>query len=100
MPWRREVEPYGCYLSEIMLQQTTYASAIGYYERFRRLFPTIESLAAADESAVLKAWEGLGYYARARNLHKAARLVVQAGWPKTREGWQALPGVEIGRAHV
>ena len=93
MPWRREVTPYTCYLSEIMLQQTTYAGALGHYERFLAAFPTVESLAAADESAVLKAWEGLGYYARARNLLKAAKRIAREGWPATLEGWQALPGV-------
>ena len=93
MPWRREVTPYACYLSEIMLQQTTFAGALGHYERFLAAFPTVEALAAADESAVLKAWEGLGYYARARNLLKAAKRIAREGWPTTLEGWQALPGV-------
>ncbi|MBQ6246194.1 MAG: A/G-specific adenine glycosylase [Kiritimatiellae bacterium] len=93
MPWRREVTPYGCYLSEIMLQQTTYAGAIGHYGRFLSAFPTVEALAAAPESAVLKVWEGLGYYARARNLLKAAKRIVADGWPTTVEGWQRLPGV-------
>ena len=93
MPWRRVVTPYGCYLSEIMLQQTTYAGAIGHYERFLAAFPTVEALAAAPESAVLKAWEGLGYYARARNLLRAAKRIAAEGWPTTVEGWQSLPGV-------
>lgn len=93
MPWRREVSPYASWLSEIMLQQTTYRGALGHYERFRRTFPTVEALAAADESAVLKAWEGLGYYARARNLLKAAKRIVADGWPDTLDGWRALPGV-------
>ena len=79
MPWRREVTPYACYLSEIMLQQTTFAGALGHYERFLAAFPTVEALAAADESAVLKAWEGLGYYARARNLLKAAKRIAREG---------------------
>ena len=97
MPWRREATPYRCWLSEIMMQQTTYASVLPYYERFLRRFPTVGALAAADESDVLKAWEGLGYYARARNLHKAARQIVggraQPRWPRTSAEWSAVPGV-------
>ena len=73
MPWRANPEPYFCWLSEIMLQQTTYEQALPYYERFLARFPTVESLAAADEQDVLKASAGLGYYARARNLHRAAQ---------------------------
>lgn len=93
MPWRREATPYACWLSEIMLQQTTYASALPYYERFLKTFPSVEALAAAEESAVLKAWEGLGYYARARNLLKAARQIVATGWPTSAAEWSAIPGV-------
>jgi len=96
MPWRRRPEPYVCWLSEIMMQQTTYASVLPYYERFLKRFPTVVSLARADESAVLKAWEGLGYYARARNLLKAARQVAAGRtprWPKSAAAWAALPGV-------
>ena len=96
MPWRARPEPYACWLSEILMQQTTYASALPFYERFRRRFPSVESLAAADEGDVLKAWEGLGYYARARNLLKAARLLTAGGraaWPVSAAGWARLPGV-------
>lgn len=93
MPWRRDVTPYACWLSEIMMQQTTYGGVLGHYARFRRTFPTVEALAAADEGAVLKAWEGLGYYARARNLLKAAKRIVAEGWPSTLDGWRSLPGV-------
>ena len=106
MPWRRKATPYRCWLSEIMMQQTTYASVLPYYERFLSRFPTVEALAAADESDVLKAWEGLGYYARARNLHKAAKQIVavddvatQRGrdipvaWPCTSSEWSSVPGV-------
>ena len=102
MPWRRRPTPYGCWLSEIMMQQTTYAAVLPYYERFLKKFPTVEKLAAADESEVLKAWEGLGYYARARNLLKAARQIVgnapQSGrqlptWPRTAAEWAQVPGV-------
>ena len=96
MPWRRRPSPYVCWLSEIMMQQTTYKAVLPYYERFLKRFPTVERLAAADEADVLKAWEGLGYYARARNLLQAARQVAGGGkavWPKTSDGWAALPGV-------
>ena len=85
MPWRTKPTPYGCWLSEIMMQQTTYTAVLPYYERFLKKFPTVEKLAAAKEDEVLKAWEGLGYYARARNLLKAARLLVRGarGAPPT-----------------
>ena len=76
-----------------MMQQTTYASVLPYYERFLRLFPTVEALAAADEAAVLKAWEGLGYYARARNLLAGARRIVRSAWPETAAEWAEVPGV-------
>lgn len=93
MPWRKRPRPYACWLSEIMLQQTTYEQALPYYQRFLERFPSVEALAAADEQDVLKAWEGLGYYARARNLHRAAKTVAAEGWPKGYDGWRALPGV-------
>lgn len=96
MPWRSRPEPYACWLSEILMQQTTYASALPFYERFIRRFPSVERLAAADEGDVLKAWEGLGYYARARNLLKAARLLTAGGradWPASAADWAKLPGV-------
>ena len=96
MPWRINPTPYGCWLSEIMMQQTTYAAVLPYYERFLARFPSVESLAAADEADVLKQWEGLGYYARARNLHKAARSLVvdgKAAWPKSAAEWAKVPGV-------
>ena len=93
MPWRAAPAPYACWLSEIMMQQTTYQTVLPYYERFVRKFPTVEALAAADERDVLKAWEGMGYYARARNLHKAARKIAAEGWPRTAAEWSAIPGV-------
>jgi len=96
MPWRRRPTPYVCWLSEIMMQQTTYATVLPYYERFLKRFPTVMDLAKANEAEVLKAWEGMGYYARARNLLKAARQIVRDGravWPMTSEGWAALPGI-------
>ena len=79
-----------------MMQQTTYAAVLPYYERFLRRFPTVAALAAADEADVLKAWEGLGYYARARNLHAAARRIASGPrpvWPKSSAEWAQVPGV-------
>ena len=99
MPWRKKPSPYACWLSEVMMQQTTYTAVLPYYERFLKKFPTVEKLAAAKEGEVLKAWEGLGYYARARNLLKAARLIAgkrspdRFKWPSTSAEWSAIPGV-------
>lgn len=96
MPWRRRPSPYVCWISEIMMQQTTYAAVLPYYERFLKKFPTVEKLAAAKEGEVLKAWEGLGYYARARNLLKAAKTIVRpprVNWPQTSAEWSQIPGV-------
>jgi len=96
MPWRLRPSPYACWLSEIMMQQTTYASVLPYYTRFLKRFPTVAALARADESEVLKAWEGLGYYARARNLLKASRQIADGGkahWPKSAAEWSSVPGV-------
>ncbi len=76
LPWRRTRDPYAIWVSEMMLQQTTVATVIPYYERFMKRFPTVVILAAADEDAVLSLWSGLGYYSRARNLRLAARDVV------------------------
>jgi A/G-specific adenine glycosylase len=73
LPWRRERDPYKIWVSEVMLQQTRVDTVIPYYERFMRRFPTLEDLASASEEEVIKAWEGLGYYSRARNLHAAVR---------------------------
>lgn len=75
LPWRRERDPYKIWVSEIMLQQTRVDTVIPYFNRFMEQFPTIESLAEADEEAILKAWEGLGYYSRVRNLQSAVREV-------------------------
>lgn len=96
LPWRRTRDPYAIWLSEILLQQTRVDQGQPYYERFLKAFPTVADLAAADEERVLKAWEGLGYYARARNLHKAAKTIVNERGgvlPETLEDWQSLPGV-------
>jgi len=96
LPWRRTRDPYAIWVAETMLQQTQVGTAIPYYERFLARFPTVEALAAAPLDHVLKAWEGLGYYARARNLHRAARRVVEE-WgsrlPQSPELLRRLPGV-------
>ena len=94
LPWRRTRDPYRVWVSEVMLQQTTVAAVVPYYERFLAAFPTVEALADAPEAAVLRQWEGLGYYSRARNLHAAAQAVVaRGGWPETVAGLRELPGV-------
>ena len=96
MPWRRTDDPYRIWLSEVMLQQTRVDQARPYYERFVAAFPTVETLAAADLDEVLRLWEGLGYYSRARNLHKAARRVVETFGgriPDTYDAISTLPGV-------
>ena len=76
LPWRRTSDLYAIWISEIMLQQTQVATVIAYYERFLARFPDVASLAAADEQEVLRLWEGLGYYRRARQLHAAAKAIV------------------------
>ena len=96
LPWRRTRDPYRILVSEVMLQQTQVERVIGYYERFLRRYPTIEELAASPEPQVREAWEGLGYYARARNLHKAAQVIVNerhGEWPRTVGGLMGLPGI-------
>src|SRR3954454_6284198 len=94
LPWQGTRDPYRIWLSEVMLQQTQVSAVIPYYERFLRRFPTMEALAAASEDEVLQLWSGLGYYARGRNLHAAAKAVVSMGsFPRKAEGIAALPGV-------
>jgi A/G-specific adenine glycosylase len=98
LPWRAEPgeapDPYRVWLSEIMLQQTTVTAVIPYYERFVSRFPTIQALADAPLDTVLSAWAGLGYYARARNLHACAQVVAASdGFPADLAGLQALPGI-------
>lgn len=94
LPWRETTDPYAVWISEIILQQTRVAQGYDYYVRFMREFPTVEALAEADEDRVLRLWQGLGYYSRARNLHAAARQVVaQGGFPNTYEGLLRLRGV-------
>ena len=94
LPWRETKEPYAIWLSEIILQQTRIAQGWEYWERFMKTYPKVEDLAAASEDDVLKLWQGLGYYSRARNLHTAARQIVALGrFPDTLEGIKALKGV-------
>lgn len=93
LPWRQTNDPYAIWVSEIMLQQTQVATVIPYYERWLRAFPTVESLASADEDKLLELWQGLGYYRRARNLQAGARQVAAVGVPSDREGWRKVPGV-------
>ena len=77
LPWRKEYRPYDVWISEIMLQQTQMNTVLPYYERWLKLFPDLETLAKSDLKKVLKAWEGLGYYSRARNLHESAQLILK-----------------------
>ena len=96
LPWRETNDPYHIWVSEVMLQQTQVNTVLSYYRRFLVRFPDVESLARADLQAVLKAWEGLGYYGRARNLHEAARSIVddlEGKIPDTLEAFLTLPGV-------
>jgi len=96
LPWRKERTPYRVWVSEIMLQQTQVATVIAYYQRFMKRFPTVKKLAAADQSEVLKLWEGLGYYRRARQMHAAAIQVVEehgGKFPTDFESVLALPGI-------
>lgn len=96
MEWRETRDPYRIWVSEIMLQQTRVETAAPYYRRFLDAFPTVEALASALPDEVMKAWEGLGYYSRARNLHRAAGEVLRdfgGALPSTAEGLAALPGI-------
>ncbi|MBI3119584.1 MAG: A/G-specific adenine glycosylase, partial [Candidatus Hydrogenedentes bacterium] len=96
LPWRRTADPYRIWISEVMLQQTRVDQGLPYYERFLDAFPDLATLAAASEDQVLKAWEGLGYYTRARNLHKTAQTVAEqhgGKLPERAELLQLLPGV-------
>src|SRR5262249_885903 len=96
LPWRRDRDPYRIWVSAVMLQQTTVAAITPRFEQFLEKFPDVRALAAADEQDVLKVWEGLGYYGRARNLHRAARqLVAEHGGelPDDPAVWARLPGV-------
>ena len=96
LPWRQHITPYSVWISEIMLQQTRIEAAKGYYTRFLQALPDMRSLAGADEAVVLKLWEGLGYYSRARNLHKTAKLVMRdhgGQLPADAAALRKLPGI-------
>jgi len=94
LPWRRRSgDPYAHWVAEIMLQQTRVETVERYYDRFLQRFPDVTALAAAALDEVLSVWQGLGYYRRAENLHRAARLLVRDGWPQTAEAWACLPGI-------
>lgn len=96
LPWRQTKDPYRIWISEIMLQQTTVATVGPYYERFLNAFPTVQALAAADQNEVLRLWEGLGYYSRARNIHKAANYIteeLQGKFPQDLNELLKLPGI-------
>ena len=96
LPWRRTCDPYAIWVSEIMLQQTQVNTVIPYWERWLEHFPTVQDLAHAPMEKVLKLWEGLGYYSRARNLHRAAQIIVcehDGVFPRQFESALALPGI-------
>ena len=96
LPWREEVSPYRTWVSEIMLQQTRVAAVLPYFERFMAALPDVQSLAAADDDVLMKLWEGLGYYSRARNLKRAAQRIVQdygGVFPSDEETLRSLPGI-------
>ncbi|GHP12820.1 A/G-specific adenine glycosylase [Lentilactobacillus fungorum] len=96
LPWRQDHDPYHVWISEIMLQQTQVQTVIPYYQRFMKQFPTVQSLANAEETELMKAWEGLGYYSRARNLQRAAQQLVddyQGHWPTDVHELQQLSGI-------
>ena len=100
LPWRETEDPYAIWLSEVILQQTRVAQGLDYYRRFLDHWPTVKALSEADEAEVLREWQGLGYYSRARNLHKAAQMIVESQkskvertFPQTFEELRALPGI-------
>ena len=96
LPWRKTKDPYKIWVSEVMLQQTQAKTVIPYYERWIRTLPSIEKLASAPEQKILKLWEGLGYYSRAKNLKKSAKIVnkeMNGKLPKTVKDLQSLPGI-------
>ncbi|MFH1610010.1 MAG: A/G-specific adenine glycosylase, partial [Candidatus Bipolaricaulota bacterium] len=93
LPWRETHDPYRILLSEVLLQQTRVEQASGYYTRFIAAFPSFAALARAAEEDVLQVWAGAGYYRRARNIHRLARLVGGSGLPKTAAELEELPGV-------
>ncbi|MDR1435458.1 MAG: hypothetical protein LBI77_03590 [Puniceicoccales bacterium] len=107
LPWRTNSSTYGRLVSEFMLQQTQVATVIPYFENWLRQFPSLEALAAASEREVMKAWEGLGYYSRARNLHETVKQIVKGThsrgspiFPETPKGWKLFPGIGDYTAHA
>src|SRR5690606_7459543 len=96
LPWRETKDPFRIWLSEIILQQTRVSQGLPYYEKFIEAFPTVEKLADASEQKVLRLWQGLGYYTRARNLHKCAKVVVknyEGSFPTSYQELLTLPGI-------
>ena len=96
LPWRESADPYRIWVSEIMLQQTTVTAVVPYFERFIERFPDVRRLAEAEQGQVLRLWEGLGYYSRARNLHKAAGVIVRdldGRFPEPADELKQLPGI-------
>jgi len=96
LPWRRQPSPYAVWVSEIMAQQTRVETAIPYFLRWMERFPNVETLASASQQEVLATWEGLGYYSRARNLHRAAQKIIseyQGNIPEELEQLRRLPGI-------
>lgn len=93
LPWRRTIDPYAVWVSEIMCQQTQVATVIPYYLRWMERWPTVEALALASEQEALSCWQGLGYYRRCRQLLEGARAVVSSGMPRSCDQWMALPGI-------
>ncbi|MBN8537431.1 MAG: A/G-specific adenine glycosylase [Deltaproteobacteria bacterium] len=92
LPWRQNRDPYLIWISEVMLQQTTVVTVIPYYEKFITQFPTVQKLSSAPIEKVLEYWSGLGYYSRARNLHKSAQLIAENGFPTSYQALMQLPG--------
>ncbi|TAK85921.1 MAG: A/G-specific adenine glycosylase [Betaproteobacteria bacterium] len=93
LPWQHTRDPYRVWLSEVMLQQTQVPTVIPYYQRFLKRFPSVQALASASQDEVLRLWSGLGYYARGRNLHAAARIIAENGFPSSAAQIAELPGV-------
>lgn len=96
LPWRKSYDPYSVWVSEIMLQQTQMGRGVAYFNAWMEQFPTVAAVADADEETVLKAWEGLGYYSRARNLHAAAKRIMQdygGAFPRDIQTLRSLPGI-------
>lgn len=93
LPWRNNPDVYRVWISEIMLQQTQVKTVIPYFEKFLKRFPDVSSLANAQEDEVLLYWAGLGYYSRAKNIYKTSKIIQKQGFPNSRKGWLAMPGV-------